>query len=46
MFLNNVCQNVIFRELQDVGGHLASIIPFAKLFYGAHLFFYYQHGQP
>jgi hypothetical protein len=36
---------VIFKEFCDVGGLLASIIPFTKLFYDVHSSFYYQHGQ-
>jgi hypothetical protein len=31
--------------LCDVGGPLASIIPFTKLFYGIHSSLYYQHEQ-
>jgi hypothetical protein len=26
-------------------GTLVNIVPFTKLFYGAHFSFYYQHGQ-
>ncbi len=43
--INNISKNVIFRKLQNDGGHLVSIIRFTKLFYGAHSFLYYQHGQ-
>jgi hypothetical protein len=38
---NNVFQTIIFKELCDVGGSLANIIPFTMLFYGAHSFLYY-----
>ncbi len=41
---NSIFQVVIFKELCDVRGPLASIVPFTKLFYGIHSFFYYQHG--
>jgi hypothetical protein len=33
---NNIFRIAIFKELQDVGGCLANIVPFTKLFYGAH----------
>jgi len=42
---NNIFQIVIFKELCDAWGPLASIVPFTKLFYGAHSSFYYQRGQ-
>jgi len=38
---NDVFQAIIFKELRDVGGPLASIVPFTKLFYGVHYSFYY-----
>jgi hypothetical protein len=41
---NSVFQVVIFKKLCGVGGLLAGIIPFTKLFYGVHYFLYYQHG--
>jgi hypothetical protein len=41
---NNIFQVIIFRELRDAEGPLASIIPFTMLFYGAHYSLYYQHG--
>jgi hypothetical protein len=42
---NNVSETTIFRDLCDVWGPLTSIIPFIKLFYGAHSSLYYQHEQ-
>jgi len=42
---NNIFQSVIFIDLCDVKGSFVSIVPFTKLFYGAHFSFYYQHGQ-
>jgi len=33
---NNVSRTIIFRELCDVGGLLANIVPFTRLFYGVH----------
>jgi hypothetical protein len=42
---NSVSRATILRELQDVEGLLANIVPFTKLFYGVHSSFYYQHGQ-
>jgi tRNA U38,U39,U40 pseudouridine synthase TruA len=42
---NNISRTIIFRELCDVGGHLANIVPFTRLFYGVHSFLYFQHGQ-
>jgi len=41
---NDIFQVVIFRELCYVEEFLASIVPFTKLFYGAHFSFYYKHG--
>jgi hypothetical protein len=41
---NNIFQIVILKELCDVKGPLANIVPFTKLFYGAHSYFYHQHG--
>jgi hypothetical protein len=38
---NNISQVVIFRELCDVMGPFMNIIPFSRLFYGAHFSFYY-----
>jgi hypothetical protein len=38
---NNVFGIVIFKELCDVGGPLASIIPFTMFFYGVHSSLYY-----
>jgi hypothetical protein len=35
---NNIFQIVIFKELYDARGLLVSIVPFTKLFYGAHFF--------
>jgi hypothetical protein len=35
---NSVFQAVIFKKLCDAKRLLASIIPFTKLFYGAHFF--------
>jgi hypothetical protein len=35
---NNLSRASIFRKLCDVGGLLANIVPFTKLFYGAHFF--------
>jgi len=40
-----VFQVIIFIELCDVEGHLTSIVPFTRLFYDAHFFLYFQHGQ-
>jgi hypothetical protein len=31
--------------LCDVGGLLANIVRFTKLFYGVHFSLYYKHGQ-
>jgi hypothetical protein len=42
---NSVSQIVIFKELCDVNGPLVNIVLFTRLFYGAHSYFYYQHGQ-
>jgi hypothetical protein len=42
---NNIFQTIIFKELCDVAGPLANIVPFTKLFYGVHSSFYYQHGR-
>jgi hypothetical protein len=42
---NSISQTVIFRKLCDVEEPLANIVPFTRLFYGAHSFLYYQHGQ-
>jgi len=42
---NNVFQVVIFIELCDAEGPLTSVVPFTRLFYGAHFFLYFQHGQ-
>jgi len=42
---NNFFWIIIFKELCDVEGPLANIVPFTKLFYGAHFSFYFQHGQ-
>jgi hypothetical protein len=36
---NNISQTIIFRELCDAKGPLASIVPFTKLFYGVHFSF-------
>jgi hypothetical protein len=33
---NNIFQIIILKKLCDVGGPLVSIVPFTKLFYGAH----------
>jgi hypothetical protein len=38
---NNIFWTTIFRELYDVKGPLVSIVPFTKLFYGAHYFLFY-----
>jgi hypothetical protein len=38
---NNIFWVIIFKKLCDVGGPLASIVPFTMLFYGAHSFLYY-----
>jgi len=38
---NNIFQTTIFRKLQDAKRFLANIVPFTKLFYGAHSSFYY-----
>jgi hypothetical protein len=35
---------ITFLELWNVEGLLVNIVPFT-MFYGAHFFFYYQHGQ-
>jgi hypothetical protein len=40
----NIFQATIFKELCGAKWLLANIIPFTKLFHGAHSFFYYQHG--
>jgi hypothetical protein len=42
---NGIYRAVIFKKLCDAKGPLASIVPSTKLFYGAHSFFYYQHGR-
>ncbi len=42
---NSIFWVAIFRKLCDVGGPLANIVPFIKLFYCTHYFLYYQHGQ-
>jgi len=42
---NNVSPIIIVKKLCDVGGPLASIVPFTRLFYGVHSFIYYQHGR-
>jgi hypothetical protein len=42
---NDVFQAVIFKELRDVGGPLASIVPFTKLFYGVHYSFTTSMGN-
>jgi len=42
---NRISRATIFRELCVVKGPLVSIIPFTKLFYGAHFSIYYQHGR-
>ncbi len=42
---NNIPQTIIFKELCDVERPLMNIIPFARLFYGAHSSFYYQHER-
>jgi hypothetical protein len=42
---NSVFQIVIFKELCDVNGPLVNIVPFTRLFYGAHSSLYYQHGR-
>ncbi len=42
---NNVFWTIIFRELCDVEGSLASIVPFTKLFYDVHFFLYFQHRR-
>jgi hypothetical protein len=44
IFFNNIYQATIFRELCDVRGLFANIVPFIKLFYGAHSSLYFQHG--
>jgi len=36
---NNIFRAIIFKELQEAEGPLASIVLFTKLFYGAHFFF-------
>jgi len=41
---NGIFQIVIFKELCDAKGPLASIIPFTGLFYGVHSFIHLQHG--
>jgi hypothetical protein len=38
---NNISQPIIFKELCDVKGPLANIVPFTKLFYGVHYYLYY-----
>jgi hypothetical protein len=35
----------MFRKLYEIKGPLPNIVLFFKLFYGAHFFFYFQHGQ-
>jgi len=42
---NNIFRIVIFKNLCDVGGPLVNIVPFTRLFYGAHSYIYYQHGR-
>jgi hypothetical protein len=42
---NNIFQAVIFKKLQDAKRLLASIVPFTRLFNGAHSSLYYQHGH-
>jgi hypothetical protein len=31
--------------MHEGGGALVSIVPFTRLFYDVHSFFYYQHGR-
>jgi hypothetical protein len=38
---NSISQVVIFKELQGAMELFAIIVPFTRLFYGAHSFFYY-----
>jgi hypothetical protein len=45
MFLIVFLEFIILKKLCDVGGPLANIVPFNKLFYGVHFSLYYQHGQ-
>jgi hypothetical protein len=42
---NDVFWAVILKELCDVEGPLANIVPFTKLYYGVHFPIYYQHGR-
>jgi hypothetical protein len=42
---NNIFQTIIFKELCKVEEPLASIVPFTKLFYGAHSFFTTNMGD-
>jgi len=42
---NNVFQIVILKELCDVKGPLANIVPFTMLFSGIHSPIYYQHER-
>jgi hypothetical protein len=38
---DNISRIIIFKELCDAKGPLASIVPFTRLFYGAHFSLYY-----
>jgi hypothetical protein len=38
---NNTFWIVILKKLQDIKGHLVSIIPFTTLFYDVYSFVYY-----
>jgi hypothetical protein len=41
---DNIFRTTIFKKLCDVGGPLASIVPFIRLVSGVHCSIYYQHG--
>jgi hypothetical protein len=41
---NNVFKITICRELRDVRGPLANIIPFTMMVYGVCYYLFYQHG--
>jgi len=45
IFFYNVFWVVIFKELWNIGGPLANIVPITRLFYGAYFSIYYYHGQ-